>query len=657
MFKKLLPLLLILCLMLTSCTTPVETTGTTAAGGDNIGENNNNNENNENNDPTPDPTPVIDVAGVEKDPLGAIDDATEKTEPVIQDDAQIIEIITGALTEGTTTVTLSSPELLAMMGLSAPVSATLKSDIANGKLHLSAPNFLDAEDPSALIDLYLDGSKLGVQSEALFGFAGTYFADLSDEEKLSAFVEMLTALFTGDSGDSEGTDIAPLNETSDSDITVDELPAEGETGFDPAIIEMYIQQLEAILATLEGYELDMEAIEAAVLGNLTPVVKAEDVKIGDTTVKCIGVTYTIDIDTICDIATDVFAEIEIPAALLDELNSMLGSAMTEEEIRTMVAETIEQVRVQLKEEMAPTIVVKTLINAFTGKLHGIDLSINATLSSDEYDYETDETISVTRDTTMTVEVLYADAGREITFSLKDGETLTSMKASLYRKVNDCDVTYTASLEVLVEGDSVKLEIPMVYNTETGVITVTLKMTADNETQMIILTGSAKAEGNTATFTVDTIAVEEQTLNIGLALTFTKGLDAAISIPADATDITTLTEDEIMELLAQMENGLIFQLIGGSQGELVGLIPDGTYSYTNEGGLTMSYVFEGSMLDVYMGSTWLSTAYYEIDGDQIIVYPITDGEISDEGDPNFFEMGDGYIIIGGLTFVRVSDFIE
>lgn len=642
--------MLILCLMLASCTTPVETTDTTAAGGNNIGENNNN----ENNDQTPDPKPVVDVAGVEKDPLGAIGNATEKVDPVIQDDAKIVEIIMGALTEGSTTVSLSSPELLAMMGLSSPVSATLKSDIANGKLHLSAPNFLDAEDPSALIDLYLDGSKIGVQSEVLFGFAGTYFADLSDQEKLGAFVEMLMALFTATPEEPDNTDPAPIDNI-DPEFGVDELPAEGEAGFDPAIIEMYIQQLEAILATLEGYELDMEAIEAAVLGNLTPVVKAEDVKIGDTTVKCIGVTYTIDIDTICDIITDVFAEIEIPADLLEIINGMMGSAMTETELRTMVAEVIEQVRTQLKDEMAPKIVVKTLINAFTGKLHGMTLSIDAKLTSEEYDYETDEIVSVTRDTTMTVEVLYADAGREITLTVKEGEDVTSMKASLYRKVNGYDVTYTAGLEVVNDGETVKLEIPMVYNTKTGVITVTLKMTANSETQMIILTGSAKAEGNTATFTVDTIAAEEQILNIGFAVTFTKGLDGAITIPADATNITTLTEEGIMELLAQMENGLIFQLIGGAQDPA--MVPDGTYSCTNEEGLTMSYVFEGNMFTAYMGSTPLGNAFYEIDGDQIIAYMIVDGVPSEEGEPASFEIGDGYIIIGGITLVRVSDFIE
>ncbi len=636
MLKRLLPLLLILCLMLVSCTTPpAETTAPpTADNGNNNGQNNNNNNNNNVNNPKP----VVDVAGVEKDPLGALADASQKTEGVIQDDAKIFDIILGALTEGTTTVTLSSPELLGQMGMNpeAPVSVMLKSDIANGKLYLNA---LDG-----MAELYLDGSKLGVQSEALFGFAGTYFADLSDEAKLKTFVEMLMEMFMP-------AEPAPVDDFTIPDDS-GELPADGELGFDPAIIEMYAEQIKAILAALEDYELDIEGIKKAVLDNLKPVVGAEDVKIGGTTVKCISVTYTVDTDTLCDIITAVMAEIEIPADVLDIVNAMVGSEMTEAQIREILAQAVAQIRDGMKAEVAPKVVIKSLINAFTGKMHGMKITVDAKSTSEDYDIEKDEFITVTEDNTFTCELLYADAGREMNFSVKSGDEINAIKASFYRQVNGYDVTYTAKLETEADGEKMILEAPMVYNTKTGVITVTLKMTEGGESEMIIITGSAKAEGNTATFTVDTVTVTEQTLNIGLALTFTKGLSTPITIPATATDITGLTPDDIAELMAQMENGLIFRLIGnmgGGNGELVsGMVPDGRYVYTDpEVGTVFAYEFEGNTFSAYADDRLVASAVYEIVDDQIIAYAIgADGTVSDTPNATDFAMGDGYVIING-----------
>ncbi len=102
------------------------------------------------------------------------------------------------------------------------------------------------------------------------------------------------------------------------------------------------------------------------------------------------------------------------------------------------------------------------------------------------------------------------------------------------------------------------------------------------------------------------------------------------------------------------------IIPGEGEDYTGTILSGFYAKEIDMGdgtvMTMGYLFEGNLMEFYVGGDLYGSAAYEIVGSEIFAYPIDEsGDVSTEGDPASFAMGDGYIIIeGDILYLVVEE---
>lgn len=169
-----------------------------------------------------------------------------------------------------------------------------------------------------------------------------------------------------------------------------------------------------------------------------------------------------------------------------------------------------------------------------------------------------ETVIVTCE--VSASLLFSDSAIVATVSqTEDGETSTS-ELSLSKKTEGQTVSYT--LQTLV-GDKKTMDTVLSYDKKSGALALDTKSYDDEGEPVDTLSvkGSLVNGDSGSVLTVDSYQFGAVTVQLGLKLSFLTRAEMP-EFPTDATDILEMTEEELAELTEDMQGGLLGMLLAG-----------------------------------------------------------------------------------------------
>lgn len=515
--KKLIPILLILCVLLTGCLgAPVESeTGTTT--GDKI----------PNQNPNPAPETLIKPEDVEKDPEGSVDQAIkDATDGMFDDEAGIMEMITQSLENGAVTWHVEGDTLFAMLGGDTglkKLTGTLYTDGENGNRVIDL--LVDMQDETLSNRLYLTDSAVALNSPWVFGAEGTYFLGVEKLKDDTWFTDTLLSL------------IASLA-----------IP-DGES-YLPTAIDLRDRILNFGDTSLELPESDLLN---DMLASMDREIKVEDVKDADgKTVPGITVSYQINNATLWSALEILVEEIELSDELLELVAQANGAEMTEEELRAALKETLESYIEEMNDAVLLNLTASVKINMLTAKAIGVEIS--GTVK----DVETNTSETVRLGCTFASNTIFLSGSLE-------GEDPQS--ASLWLKKSDKDgkISYDAEADVNIADVEMRIGVGVSYESESGEFE--LRLTVDDpesdEDTEIILEGAVAKEAKQVKIALTALTVGELTIRFEISASF--AVDAVTpTIPEGAVDGTAMSDEEWEAFVAAFEAGPLGQLIASMQ---------------------------------------------------------------------------------------------
>jgi len=168
-----------------------------------------------------------------------------------------------------------------------------------------------------------------------------------------------------------------------------------------------------------------------------------------------------------------------------------------------------------------------------------------------------ETVIVTSE--ISAEAIFGEKEMRITTSGKDGEETFESSMTLVKAVNGSVVSYTVTGET--DGQST-LNASLSYNKESGEFVLAYKTYEDGEEdETLEIKGTLKTDTAGTVLSVDTYKMGAVTVELRLKLSFIKEAEMP-EFPTDATDLLTMTEEELATLTEELQNGLLGMLMMG-----------------------------------------------------------------------------------------------
>ncbi len=610
--KKLLSLLLVLCMLFTGCILFA------SCGNDG-------NDGDDNTESTDDGN--VDVGDMTDNAAGVIANGTSKSFANFFDIAGIGETADKAMQNGS--VTFAIDGLFAALGLSDEIPALSATQYVDTETHKLAYEFVI--DNNMKMTLWADKNGVTISgNEALLGSNKSFkldIANLKNDLQNSEFAAMLEDM---------PEMLAKLEET---------LMTLWATVFDAT--ETTVPNNEAIVAWTKN-----------VIGKFNPVVTEETVN----GTEVVTLTYTFSNETIAaawkesingcpeDIWTslvDMFKDAIPDAADLDLTKETVLAQMD-----GMIAQMNEAVEIDLtvsvsvaKEGGALVATVakgKVAPKAIGGEAN-VDLSVALS--------ESEITLSVTVDVKVGEETAKAVGTLALTKTEKDGKNIISI---------DADATYKqGSMEMKLE-DVLQGEIS--YEKNTGNYAVSATINAGDITGINVkLEGTAKVQDGKATVTVDKVGYMNISLtDLGLSVVFDSNANVP-AIPADAQNLLSMTMEQLMELAEELEAAPVIDVLEKIEdlfkhetAEMVlegtfaksGLIPNVFYAFTHDGSFVKTEMGEDDGMNTVTG-------IYEIHGDTILFIYFDDEEGHEVGLEYSFEYDGDTITIDGDEYVRMN----
>lgn len=471
------------------------------------------------------------VTDIQKDPLSALEQAGAAAGSWATDDAGIGEIVKDSAEKGSVEIYFESASLLAMMGVEGleSITATLYADAAEKQAALEVLVAL-AEGELANY-LYLTKDGIALDSAALLGVPGTYMINvdtLLDAEKFGA-------------------------------------------SFYPMLMGMGEEELAEVLATLPAVKTAYEAILALDLADtLTKLVKAAEGAVAvnvsagifkdaaGKSLSCAVLSYTVNEETVKAMCLAAIDALEIPAAIKALIDPT--GEMTDAEIREGLKESfLESFEAGLEDAEIVPMTYNYYIDLKSGKLVGMDL-ISVTVE-DETDFGS------TKNT-----VFYTDNG--IIFeTVSEYEDFTSGNKVVLAKTEKAGVvTYALTVDSIMDAETVNVvNISASYNKASGAIALDLfvEESIDASVSGVLAKTADSASLTFTNVTVRGVEVQEGvtsdvTIDLTLSVTFKKGTPVP-TIPEDAIDLTTMSEEEWSVLMEAAEGALLGEIIGSIMG--------------------------------------------------------------------------------------------
>ena len=527
------------------------------------------------------PAASLTPSDVEKDPVGAITSASANVmQDFLLDSANVSEIIRAAMEDGEVSLSFVSADLFSTIGLEGVEAITLtqRNDADRSSLNL----LIAGGEDFGLVSFLRDGDRIGVSGELLFGTPDDvcYVLDLpslADSEALMS--GSLPALFGWQS---------------------EEELANGTLGM--AMISTIVMMLE---------DQDWASLETSALAALTPTVGSGEIDgIGDESVSCVTVTYTLDIEAIQTVIAELLGGMELSDAFRAQIAAISGKTLTDDEIKATLASGIIGLLEQSGVSVSPTSYTYYL-SAESGELVAVQTTVTET--DPEYGY------SYTSETT----VLYAASGMLCTqmetytnglesdiygsrFSIASGYAMTDvemyyMTAESYYDgefVTDWVATLTCSDGIiqLVAGK--------------GDVTVQLdgRVTSTEDSAEILFTSLSIFN-----FPVASDTTTDLELELELKLSFKTEADA-YAIPDDAKDLVTMSPEDWTALMEGVSNSVIGGLLGS-------MLDDGWAS-------TPAYVPEWATEEYgdYIDDDTYEHCYFDEEGSKVLYYVQTVDEV-------------------------------
>jgi hypothetical protein len=146
----------------------------------------------------------------------------------------------------------------------------------------------------------------------------------------------------------------------------------------------------------------------------------------------------------------------------------------------------------------------------------------------------------------------------MTLSGDDGKESFENTMSLTKSVSGDTVSY--ALTVVNDGEEA-LRADLSYDKKSGELALSCKTYEDGEDVTFELKGSFKTDGDGTVLHVDSYKAGAVTIDLGLKLSFIKNAQMP-EFPTDATDVLSMTEEELETLTEELQYGLLGILLMG-----------------------------------------------------------------------------------------------
>ena len=540
--KKLLAMLLVLAMLLTSCFALVSC-------------NNDNNDNNDDNEQDQTDDKVISKEDIENDAQSALIQISNNTmSEFFTDDANIGKIIEEALKKGSFTLGLELGEELAGVGVKA--SETIYFDVANKKF--VSDTSIEAMEETLFGRIFIDKNGIAVSGADILGSDKTLalnFATLAEKFGESGLIELLP----------------PVDEATMADVT--------------KVLELVKSIYEEKIFG-EGYTKDVNDAVKAMYSALKLTVTEEDTSL--------VVSYTINNEsivavygTILDIMDKQFKDFEeiVGEGYIEDAKELLDM-YDKETLAEMLNEAVDiDITEKLYVDKESSKAVKTtLTGTITPKEEGTEpVTFNA-----EITYSANE-IKITA--ALNSEEMKVDASAALTKEVKDGATTYKLAVNVGdgkgATVNFLNATYTytkATGDIVLAADIYNDGADRIQVKVNGAITTT-----ENEVKIELT--SAEAMGQTVEFLV--------------YVTFNKAATMP-TLPADAKDIVTVTAEEWQTIAQEVMTSKFAELMGFAPGALDGeytysLLGTVTAYYFDGDEVYLTVYMNDTLLGSYVGT--------------------------------------------------------
>ena len=133
-------------------------------------------------------------------------------------------------------------------------------------------------------------------------------------------------------------------------------------------------------------------------------------------------------------------------------------------------------------------------------------------------------------------------------------------------MSETNDVYTLTVTGTEDGvTETPLTLSFDYKKADGSFVVGITSNVDGEDTVLSLNGNISVKENEAAFAITSVSMGEITLNLNLAVTL-KAETAIPEKPANAKDLVTMTEDELMALVEGVMGGKLFEIIGSFMGD-------------------------------------------------------------------------------------------
>ena len=412
------------------------------------------------------------------------------------------KLIAEAMTSGAVTVSLKGNDAWAsILGedfKNADINATIYSDILKNKYALG----VDASVADLDVDgvLYMEKDKVALKSKSILGTELAYF--------------IVPSTLADDLGDSEiGKLLFPDEETKAEMLEyIDTFKAQYEKSFEKNAQKA--KETTKKFYDAMKYEVTTETIDKASIVVVT-------LKLNNETIKSL-------IDAVAEAA-------ELDGEMKESYDESLESFY----------DVLGQINIDSE--------VKIHIDAKTRKLYNATLDF--TMTSNEAQFE-GESVSLEAEFNLTDDKLTLDATvvGDVEDEFEYGVSLVCEK-----EIDGDHVNYIleAKVESKKDGETEELgafSIDYDYDMTSG--DFELDVYSDELEFDLDLEGKLTVEGNSVTVVLDEIGTSAMTLKLGITLKYEKGVTVPTA-PADAKDLTKLTEEELEALMTAISENSIF----------------------------------------------------------------------------------------------------
>ena len=435
-------------------------------------------------------------------------------------------------------------------------------------------------------------------------------------------------------------------------------------------MEMALEAWNARISSLAydaEFSAEMLAWTESLLLNLDPVVVVETVN-GEDALK---ITYTVNNENVGKLLEALFTT--IPDSYIEkmlEVNNTIGAEeITVEDVKGMISEEYPEILAQY--EALPVdfnLSVSFALAGDDGALLNVSAAANVdtTITEDETEYKwtLDPTVSITFGDdaiVLDVEFEYTQDGKAVSGKLVS-TTARTEEGGVVSFRSDLDVSATnMSGEKIVKNDLIVLEAKYVKKTGDWRIDITVEVESyiyDEETGESTPTieyvtagarGTLKVQDGAVTLTVDSVKADDFELNeLGVTLVIDTQAEMP-TVPADAKELMSMTEEELMALMEAVMDSPFGQLISSMQGSGSAEPAMMQGKYVNYEGIY--YIFEEGYFEFGRDEDVSLSGYYWIeDGGETLVLEYWN-DSTEEWNYNYLslKMGGDVLVINSLEY--------